>query len=33
VWLYKGERLVPRQGREEEYRDRGPRRPEREQRR
>src|SRR3569832_816535 len=27
VWLYKGERLVPRVGREEEYRDRGPRRP------
>ena len=29
VWLYKGERLVPRVGRDEEYRDRGPRRPER----
>ena len=29
VWLYKGERLVPRAGREEEYRDRAPRRPER----
>ena len=28
VWLYKGERLVPRQGRDEEYRDRAPRRPE-----
>src|SRR3954471_21306699 len=28
VWLYKGERLVPRLGRDEEYRDRGPRRPE-----
>ena len=27
VWLYKGERLVPRIGRDEEYRDRGPRRP------
>ena len=27
VWLYKGERLVPRLGRDEEYRDRGPRRP------
>ena len=27
VWLYKGERLVPRVGREEEYRDRAPRRP------
>jgi small subunit ribosomal protein S3 len=27
VWLYKGERLVPRVGRDEEYRDRGPRRP------
>jgi len=27
VWLYKGERLVPRTGREEEYRDRSPRRP------
>jgi hypothetical protein len=26
VWLYKGERLVPRVGREEEYRDRAPRR-------
>ena len=26
VWLYKGERLVPRTGREEEYRDRAPRR-------
>lgn len=26
VWLYKGERLVPRTGRDEEYRDRGPRR-------
>ena len=25
VWLYKGERLVPRVGREEEYRDRAPR--------
>ncbi len=29
VWLYKGERLVPRVGRDEEYRDRAPRRPER----
>src|ERR687895_309046 len=29
VWLYKGERLVPRIGRDEEYRDRAPRRPER----
>ena len=29
VWLYKGERLVPRVGRDEEYRERGPRRPER----
>jgi small subunit ribosomal protein S3 len=28
VWLYKGERLVPRVGRDEEYRDRAPRRPE-----
>jgi small subunit ribosomal protein S3 len=27
VWLYKGERLVPRVGRDEEYRDRAPRRP------
>jgi len=27
VWLYKGERLVPRAGRDEEYRDRAPRRP------
>jgi small subunit ribosomal protein S3 len=27
VWLYKGERLVPLRGREEEYRERGPRRP------
>ena len=27
VWLYKGERLVPQRGREEEYRERGPRRP------
>jgi hypothetical protein len=27
VWLYKGERLVPRTGRDEEYRDRAPRRP------
>jgi small subunit ribosomal protein S3 len=27
VWLYKGERLVPRVGRDEEYRDRPPRRP------
>ena len=27
VWLYKGERLVPRLGRDEEYRDRAPRRP------
>ena len=27
VWLYKGERLIPRLGRDEEYRDRGPRRP------
>ena len=26
VWLYKGERLVPRVGRDEEYRDRAPRR-------
>ena len=26
VWLYKGERLVPRAGREEEYRDRAQRR-------
>ena len=26
VWLNKGERLTPRVGREEEYRDRGPRR-------
>ena len=26
VWLYKGERLVPRVGRDEEYRDRPPRR-------
>jgi small subunit ribosomal protein S3 len=24
VWLYKGERLVPRTGRDEEYRDRAP---------
>ena len=29
VWLYKGERLVPQRGREEEYRERGPRRPRR----
>ena len=27
VWLYKGERLVPQRGREEEYRERAPRRP------
>src|SRR5215216_5580343 len=27
VWLYKGERLIPRLGRDEEYRDRAPRRP------
>jgi len=27
VWLNKGERLVPLRGREEEYRERGPRRP------
>ena len=27
VWLYKGERLVPLRGREEEYRERAPRRP------
>src|SRR6187402_2667544 len=27
VWLYKGERLVPQPGREEEYHERGPRRP------
>ena len=27
VWLYKGERLLPRVGRDEEYRDRAPRRP------
>jgi len=27
VWLYKGERLVPQRGREEEIRERGPRRP------
>ena len=27
VWVYKGERLVPRVGRDEEYRDRAPRRP------
>jgi len=27
VWLYKGERLVPQRGREEEYRERVPRRP------
>ena len=27
VWLYKGERLMPRMGRDEEYRDRAPRRP------
>jgi small subunit ribosomal protein S3 len=27
VWLYKGERLIPRTGRDEEYRDRAPRRP------
>src|SRR6187401_747997 len=27
VWLYKGERLVPQRGRDEEYRDRAPRRP------
>jgi len=26
VWLYKGERLVPLRGREDEYRERGPRR-------
>jgi hypothetical protein len=26
VWLYKGERLVPRTARDEEYRDRAPRR-------
>jgi small subunit ribosomal protein S3 len=26
VWLYKGERLVPQRGREEEYRERAPRR-------
>ena len=32
VWLYKGERLVPRVGRDEEYRDRGPRRPPQERR-
>src|SRR5918999_5928930 len=29
VWLYKGERLVPQRGREEEYRERAPRRPQR----
>jgi len=27
VWLYKGERLIPQRGREEEYRERAPRRP------
>jgi len=27
VWLYRGERLVPLRGREEEYRERAPRRP------
>ena len=27
VWLYKGERLVPLRGRDEEYRERAPRRP------
>ena len=27
VWLFKAERLVPRVGRDEEYRDRAPRRP------
>src|SRR5215216_4278689 len=27
VWLYKGERLVPQRVREEEYRERAPRRP------
>src|SRR4026209_2107910 len=27
VWLYTGERLVPQRGREEEYRERAPRRP------
>jgi small subunit ribosomal protein S3 len=27
VWLYKGERLVPQRAREEEYRERAPRRP------
>ena len=27
VWLYKGERLLPQRGREEEYRERAPRRP------
>ena len=27
VWLYKGERLVPQRGRDEEYRERAPRRP------
>ena len=27
VWLYKGERLLPQRGREDEYRERAPRRP------
>src|SRR5450756_730105 len=27
TWIYKGERLVPQRGREEEYRERAPRRP------